>query len=86
MPYIKTDKRIQLQPIVNKFTEPLEGPGDLSYLITKLAHTYLHQHMESYQTYNDIIGVLESAKLEIYRRKVAFYEDRKIFENGDVDR
>jgi len=28
--------------------------------------------------------VLEAAKLELYRRQVAVYEDAKIFENGDV--
>lgn len=86
MPYIKTEKRIKLQPIVNKFTEDLTDPGELNYLITKLALTYLHQHGESYQTFNDIIGVLEASKLELFRRKVALYEDGKIFENGDVGR
>jgi hypothetical protein len=30
------------------------------------------------------MGVLESAKLELYRRKIAPYEDDKIAENGDV--
>ena len=38
----------------------------------------------SYQTYNDIVGVLDCAKMEIYRRLVAKYEDAKVEENGDV--
>jgi hypothetical protein len=31
-----------------------------------------------------LIGMLECAKLELYRRSVANYEDEKILENGDV--
>lgn len=38
----------------------------------------------SYQAINDIIGALESAKMEIYRRIAAAYEDQKILENSDV--
>jgi len=33
---------------------------------------------------NAIIGALECAKLELYRRVAAPYEDDKIAENGDV--
>jgi hypothetical protein len=38
----------------------------------------------SYQTINDIVGALEGAKLEFYRRVAVPYEDKKIIENGDV--
>lgn len=31
-----------------------------------------------------MVGALESAKLELYRRKVSPYEDQKIEANGDV--
>ena len=58
--------------------------GELNYLITLLIQDYLEYKNESYQTYNDIIGALEGAKLELYRRKIAPYEDKKIKENGDV--
>jgi hypothetical protein len=33
---------------------------------------------------DEVVGVLECAKLEIYRRIAAPYEDKKIVENGDV--
>ena len=33
---------------------------------------------------NEAIGALECATLELYRRKVAPYEDGKIAENGEV--
>jgi hypothetical protein len=39
---------------------------------------------ENYQHFNDVLGALEGAKLELYRRRIAPYEDTKIVENGDV--
>ena len=38
----------------------------------------------NYQTCNDVMGALEGAKAEFYRRVVGPYEDQKIEENGDV--
>jgi len=32
----------------------------------------------------DVLGALEGAKQEFYRRKVVQYEENKIAENGDV--
>lgn len=59
--------------------------GELNYAITKLCNEFLKQITdESYEAYNGIIGVLECAKLEFYRRAVAVYEDKKMSENGDV--
>jgi len=37
-----------------------------------------------YFNYNRAMGVLESCKLEFYRRFVGRYEDKKIKENGDI--
>ena len=59
------------------------SPGTLNYIITKLVHWYLGDN-PNYERYNAAIGVLECAKLELYRRKVSPYEDEKIKENGDV--
>ena len=42
------------------------------------------EHPLTYQTMNDIIGALEGAKLEFYRRVVVPYENDKIEQNGDV--
>ncbi len=58
--------------------------GTLNYLFTKIAHIYIEVKGEKYQNYNDIIGALEGAKLELYRRRVSKYEDKKIKKNGDV--
>jgi hypothetical protein len=38
----------------------------------------------SYAAIAEAAGVLETAKLEFYRRLAASYEDEKIAENGDV--
>jgi hypothetical protein len=72
---------------MDKIDAPLDkwnrSPGTLNYIITRLVHWYLGDK-PNYERYNAAIGVLECAKLELYRRKVSPYEDEKIKENGDV--
>lgn len=80
MPYIEKSRR---EAIKNKTITPSTA-GDLNYLVTMLCQEYLEVKGESYQTYNDIMGALTGAQLELYRRKTAIYEDKKIFSNGDV--
>lgn len=89
MPYIKPEDRERLagalQPLLEEIADGHSvTPGDLNYLITKLCHAYVERKGLSYTHLNDVTGVLESAKLEFYRRKVTPYEDAKITENGDV--
>jgi len=81
MPYIKKEDRARLDKLLD-----FDGVnvGELNFLITSLCKKYLQYAGESYTVYNDIVGVLECAKLEMYRRKIANYEDKKIKENGDV--
>ena len=57
--------------------------GELNFVITKLIVEYLG-NVPHYEQYNAVVGVLECAKLEIYRRLIAVYEDLKMHENGDV--
>jgi len=78
MPYIKQADR-NLSNILGPRTA-----GELNFAFTEIALNYLKINGEKYQTYNDIIGALEGAKLELYRRKVSLYEDNKMAENGDV--
>ena len=78
MPYIDTrtkDKVHQFGP---------RTPGELNFAITEVLIGYLKEKKESYQTYNDIMGALEGCKLEIYRRKIGIYEEKKKTDNGDV--
>lgn len=85
MPYIKIVDRERLANLTNEMEKTeIKTPGELNYLLTLLTHRYLNQSVESYQAYNDVVGALEGAKLELYRRHVASYENEKIKENGDV--
>lgn len=77
MPYIKQDQRVPI-------AYGADGPGELNYLITMTVKDYLDNKGLTYQTINDIVGALEGAKLEFYRRIAVPYEDKKIEENGDV--
>lgn len=63
---------------------PMTTPGDLNYKITKLCDYYLTLNGLNYSRINEVIGALECAKLELYRRVAAPYEDIKIEQNGDV--
>ena len=58
--------------------------GALNYCITKLVDDYLQRAGLNYASINEVIGVLECAKLELYRRIAAPYEDVKREQNGDV--
>jgi hypothetical protein len=80
MPYIDKTRREAFAKKVLSIC----NSGDLNYLITQLCQEYLELQGEKYHTYNEIIGALECAKQELYRRKIAPYEDKKIKENGDV--
>lgn len=58
--------------------------GELNYTITVIINKYFKENGNNYQSINDIVGALEGAKLEFYRRTASEYEDKKILENGDV--
>lgn len=79
MPYIKGSRR---EAILNG--EPPQNCGELNFLFTWISLQYLEMQGTSYGRINDVLGALEGAKLEMYRRRVAPYEDLKIEENGDV--
>ena len=85
MPYIKQKDREKFTNLENEllFAVP-SNAGELNYLFTKIAHLYLTKQGTNYQAFNDLLGALEGAKLELYRRKTAPYEDDKIEYNGDV--
>jgi len=78
MPYIKQEQRDLL------YLDSPEGPGELNYCISTVIRDYWKYGSKSYQTINDILGALEGAKLEFYRRVAVPYEEQKIKENGDI--
>lgn len=58
--------------------------GELNYLLTSILHGFIIKHKLCYTTLNEVIGVLECAKLELYRQVASPYEDKKKLENGSV--
>lgn len=81
MPYIETNERA----LIDKNTMFPTTAGHLNYKIHLLLEDYVRLKGTNYQTYNDMIGALEAAKLELYRRAVSKYEDLKIEQNGDIN-
>lgn len=61
-----------------------ETLGELNYAITRLCLGWLADYGDNYGAYAAIVGVLETAKLELYRRVVVPYEQDKCEINGDV--
>lgn len=82
MPYIKKIDRRQFDSDL-KTLNPTNA-GELNYCITIVLQNYFFRHGSRYQQINDIVGALESAKLEFTRRITNVYEDTKIKENTDV--
>lgn len=77
MPYIPKSER-------NKaFENILPNAGVLNYAIHQLINEYFEQNNRNYQTINDVVGVLDCAKMELYRRMASEYEEIKILQNGD---
>ncbi len=85
MPYIKQSDRNRLDPKIQELADAInldQRAGELNYSITKLLLALKGEGR--YKDYNELIGALESAKLEFYRRQIGPYEDEKVKENGDV--
>ena len=88
-PYIKRERRLLLKQIgLDKFLNNLFcqtiSEGELNFIITRLLHRWIVEKGESYAEYNKLVGVLECAKLELYRKLIANYEDKKCEENGEI--
>jgi len=96
MPYISQERRDVLDSHINrviaalidlKLEDPVDSQalaGDLNYTITRILDGAYPA--KRYHSMNEIVGVLECAKMEFYRRIAAPYEDQKIYDTGDVYR
>lgn len=80
MPYIKQERR----DAILAGARP-QNAGELNYAITVVVDQYVQdQGGIRYAHLNEVVGAMECAKLELYRRLAAPYEDQKIAEAGDV--
>lgn len=90
MPYLKESERQEIDPYIAPVSVRLSrysGAGLLNYIITRVVIAWLgaaYDYAPDYERYNAAMGVLESAKQELYRRSIAPYEDDKRAVNGDV--
>jgi len=84
MPYIKQEERTKLYLDIEKLSDKIDSWGQLNYVISMLCLNVLEKDIINYERLNSLIGVLESAKLEQYRKLVSKYEDKKAIENGDI--
>ncbi len=87
MPYITQEQRAlytaQLAALAEAITDATPD-GDLNYIVTRILADWLEKRGLSYAALADVVKVLETAKLEFYRRVAAPYEDGKAAMNGDV--
>jgi len=93
MPYIKQKDRKPYDSLIKKLAKKINDYGEqnaestagqLNYVITRLVLETYGEYLPNYTDFNEVIGVLECAKMEMYRVHVAPYEDEKIKENGHV--
>lgn len=88
MPYIIQDKRKTFDQHIeivdlNWGTLFNYDPGVGNYIITKLIHERLGTNF-NYADLNEVIGMLECVKQELYRKVAADYEDTKERINGKI--
>lgn len=83
MPYVKQDRRTEVDKIVDLMHElNVKADGDLNYILYKYCKNHV---VPSYNNYKNFCGELHQCSTEIERRLIAQYEDQKIIENGDVE-
>ena len=80
MPYIEQELRNKIDMGA---VRPC-SPGELNYAFSNIISQYLLDMGLKYDTINDILGALEGAKLEFYRRIAVPYEEQKMIIQGDV--
>lgn len=79
MPYVAQDIKDALNEV------PIaENAGELTYLLTMVLVEYLTNNGVRYEQLAECLGALEGAKLDLIKRVVNPYEDKKQKENGDV--
>lgn len=84
MPYIESKERPEIDEAILQAATHISTPGQLNYAISQLVWLYVSMKGLRYTNFNEAIGVLECAKLELYRKPIAEYENLKCNENGDV--
>ena len=87
MPYILQTERLNYDEEIGNILAQLKvnnnNPGHINYIFSKIV-TEIFKNNKKYSTANDLIGVLECVKIELYRQQIADYEDFKEKMNGSI--
>jgi len=89
MPYISKTLRSLVDYEINELNaeilslSPEDLNGVLNYTITRILESSMGGEIK-YNKINNLIGVLECVKLELYRRLASDYENMAMKKNGDV--
>lgn len=82
MPYVKKEKRSELDKIVNALRKAnIKADGDLNYVLFKYCKYFVEP---SYNNYKNFCGELQQCAVEIERKLLGPYEDTKEKENGSI--
>jgi hypothetical protein len=82
MPYVAQERRPVLDKIVSEmWAAKVKADGDLNYILFAYCKRCINP---SYNNYKNFIGELHQCAVEIERRLLADYENKKIEDNGDV--
>ena len=84
MPYINQNRRPNFDAEIQDLITHIQDGGDMNFIFTRICHEFIKKFGESYANYSICVSSLENAKLELYRTKIASYEDKKMYENGDL--
>lgn len=93
MPYISQKERARFDGAIDELLNELnnaseeELPGEFNYIVSQIIWQLCGHRgygRRRYNRMNAILGVIEAAKLEFYRRIVEPYEDEKIEQKGDL--
>jgi hypothetical protein len=87
MPYIQLGDKLTYEESLQDLNFEINKkctPGDLNYLLTRICLMYIQHRGKNYTHLNDVVGVLECCKQELYRRIISKYEDEKRDLNGEV--
>lgn len=84
MPYIdKMSRKLLTKKLRELWELPPLSAGKINFIITSFLLQQLPENAR-YEDFNKMLGVLESIKLEFYRRAVSPYEDKARDSNGEI--
>jgi hypothetical protein len=93
MPYVTTNNKTVIDPALQEIITMIERSeedgfheidcGNLNYILTRIIMAYWKKGGR-YKHINDIVGAMDCATKEFYRRVAVPYEKKKAKQNGDV--